>query len=130
MHIHRQFASGAIALGLVVASGAAATAAPHSLGLDKPLHVFDYARIVRVGQGGLSFRARVDSYPNQTIDLMKKLCKTCAWSQVQVHTTDGEGRVASVITAPATGRWYWRYRTPASPGFAVSYSSTWFTFDH
>ena len=59
---------------------------------------------------------------------MKKNCATCVWHRVALRRTSDTGGIALPVTAPAQGRWYWRYRTPETPTFAISYSATWYTF--
>jgi hypothetical protein len=108
-------------------SGSVATSADAA---QKPFRTFAYTHIVRTGDKGLSFQARVEHYPTSTIDLMKKTCKTCTWTQVTTATTSSNGKVALPIQAPVQGRWYWRYRTPASGAYAATYSATWYTFTH
>jgi hypothetical protein len=98
--------------------------------VDRPHRVFTYAKIVKLPGGTLSFRAQVKDYPLGPIALMKKKCAACAWSRVAVRRTTQFGRVFSNVPAPAQGRWYWRYRTPATPTFALTYSSTWYTYRH
>jgi hypothetical protein len=96
----------------------------------KPHRVFTYAKIIKLDDGTLSFRAQIEDYPGGVVALMKKTCKTCDWSRAAVRRTTEFGRVFSAVPAPAEGRWYWRYRTPQTPEFAVTYSSTWYTFRH
>jgi len=97
-------------------------------GAAKPHRDFRYAKIVKLQDGSLSFRARIADYPNGFVGLMKKTCGTCTWNRVAVRRTTEFGRIFMAVTAPAQGRWYWRYRTPETARFAVTYSSTWYTF--
>ncbi len=94
----------------------------------KPHRTFTYAKIVKLPNGSLRFRARVANYPNSFIGLMKKTCLTCTWTRVALRRTDAGGHVDLPVQAPPSGRWYWRYRTPETPKFALSYSSTWYTY--
>jgi hypothetical protein len=99
-------------------------------GASKPHRVFTYAKIVKLDDGTLSFRAQIQDYPNGVVALMKKTCKTCTWTRAAVRRTSEFGRVFSAVPAPAEGRWYWRYRTPQTTEFALTYSATWYTFRH
>jgi hypothetical protein len=114
----------ALALLLPVAAISSAQAAA------KPHRVFTYAKIVKLPNGSLSFRAHIANYPAGFVGLMKKTCATCTWSRVALRRTTASGRIVMPVSAPTEGRWYWRYRTPESPSFAISYSSTWYTYRH
>lgn len=94
----------------------------------KPHRHFIYAKIVRLPGGLLSFRAQVEDYPLGPIDLMKKNCKTCRWHVNRHATTTLFGRIFLPVGAPLQGRWYWRYRTPETAKYAVTFSSTWYTY--
>lgn len=96
----------------------------------KPHHHFNYARIVKLRDGSLSFRAQVANYPNGFIALMKKTCLSCTWHRIAIRRTSEFGRIFMPVQAPAQGRWYWRYRTPETAHFAVTYSATWYTYRH
>ena len=109
-----------LVLSTVAASSAQSAAKPH--------RVFTSAKIVKLPNGSLSFRAHIAHYPNGFVGLMKKTCATCTWNRVALRRTTAFGRIMMPVGAPPQGRWYWRYRTPESPAFAVTYSSTWYTF--
>jgi hypothetical protein len=94
----------------------------------KPHRHFAYAKIVKLHDGSLSFRARVEHYPDGFIALMKKNCKSCTWHRVALRHTTKFGRIFMKVGSPAHGRWYWRYRTPESKTYAVTFSSTWYTY--
>lgn len=94
----------------------------------KPHRHFVYAKIITLPSGTLSFRARVADYPLGYIALMKKDCSTCAWHRDRLRRTTLFGRIFLPVPAPPSGRWYWRYRTPETPKYAVTYSSTWYTY--
>lgn len=94
----------------------------------KPSRHFVYAKIVKLPDGTLSFRAQVQNYPNGYIALMKKNCRTCTWYRDRLRRTGDYGRIMLPVGAPPSGRWYWRYRTPETPTFALTYSSTWYTY--
>lgn len=106
--------------GLVASSPASGTSKPH--------RHFIYAKIVKLPGGLLSFRAQVEDYPFGSIALMKKNCATCTWYRDRLRKTGAFGRIFLPVGAPLVGRWYWRYRTPETPRYAVTYSSTWYTF--
>ena len=123
MRFIRPFAALLCALVLLLPS-----AASSADGAAKPHRVFTFAKIVKLRNGSLSFRAHVAHYPNGFVGLMKKDCGSCTWHRVALRRTSASGRIVMPVTAPAQGRWYWRYRTPETPTFAVTYSSTWYTF--
>ena len=125
MRCARLLATGVLTLVIAVA-GQFATASAHATG--KPHREFVYAKIIKLEDGSLSFRARVADYPDGYVALMKKTCRTCTWSRVAIRRTTDFGRVFMPVPAPSQGRWYWRYRTPQTADFAVSYSATWYTF--
>jgi hypothetical protein len=120
-------------LGVLLATalpGPAVLSGSPAWGAGKPHRVFTYAKIVKLDDGTLSFRAQIQDYPDGVVALMRKTCRTCPWARSAVRRTTEFGRVFSTVPAPAEGRWYWRYRTPATPDFAVTFSSTWYTFRH
>ncbi len=125
MRSARLLAALVCAVALLVPAAAGASSAQ---GAAKPHRDFLYAKIVKLQDGSLSFRARIADYPNGFVGLMKKTCRTCTWNRVAVRRTTDFGRIFMAVTAPAQGRWYWRYRTPETARFAVTYSSTWYTF--
>ncbi|MEJ7628303.1 MAG: hypothetical protein WKF54_01790 [Nocardioidaceae bacterium] len=96
----------------------------------KPHRHFNYSKIVKLQDGSLSFRAQVANYPNGFIALMKKTCLSCTWQRIAIRRTTEFGRIFMPVQAPAQGRWYWRYRTPETAKFAVTYSATWYTYRH
>ncbi len=111
---------------VLVLPGAVAVSAAQ--GVAKPHRVFTFAKIVKLHDGSLSFRAHVAKYPNGFVALMKKTCATCTWNRVALRRTSASGRIVLPVSAPLQGRWYWRYRTPETPTFAITYSPTWYTY--
>lgn len=124
---HTRFIAAVILTASLVLPGLSGVSAQADV---KPHRHFVYAKIVTLPAGTLSFRAQVANYPTGYIALMKKNCLTCAWYRDRLRKTTPFGRIFLPVTAPLTGRWYWRYRTPETPNFAVTYSSTWYTFRH
>jgi hypothetical protein len=125
MRLTRLLAALLCALVLLLPSAVAVSSAQAA---GKPHRVFTFAKIVKLHNGSLSFRAHIAKYPDGVVALMKKTCPSCAWSRAAVRRTTASGRIVMPVPAPAQGRWYWRYRTPKTPTFAVTYSATWFTY--
>lgn len=125
MRISRLLAALLVTLVLLLPSALAVSTATAD---GKPYRVFTFAKIVKLPSGALSFRAHIQKYPNGFVALMKKNCATCIWTRVALRRTTASGRIVMPVSAPVQGRWYWRYRTPETPTFAISYSSTWYTF--
>ncbi len=125
MSVSRLLSVTVLAVALILPIGVMSTAAD---GAGLPHRHFTYAKIVKLPNGDLSFRAQVANYPNGYIALMKKNCKSCTWFKVATRKTTKFGRIFMPVQAPPSGRWYWRYRTPATKHFALTYSSTWYTF--
>lgn len=96
----------------------------------KPHRHFNYAKIVELPSGLLSFRAQVAHYPLSYIALMKKDCQACSWHREELRRTTLFGRIFLPVPTPPSGRWYWRYRTPETADYAVTYSATWYTYRH
>lgn len=108
----------------VVLATQSADAAP------KPKRHFVYAKIIKLPSGDLSFRAQIAKYPNGSVSLMRKDCVTCTWHRTALKKTTAYGRVFTPVGTPPTGRWYFRYLTPATPKFALTHSATWYTYRH
>ena len=111
----------ALMLPLVATSSTSADAAA------KP-HRHITAKIVKVSRQTLQIRAHVPNYPNRHTFLDKKNCLKCSWHIVSRRNTTRYGRVFYPVGAPASGRWYFRVGTPATPGFATSFSPTFYTY--
>lgn len=86
------------------------------------------AKIVKLSRQSLQIRAHVPNYPYRHTFLDKKNCLKCTWHIVARKRTTAFGRVFYPVGAPATGRWYFKVGTPATPGFATSYSPTFYTY--
>jgi hypothetical protein len=114
-------ASLALTVPVVALSSASADAAA------KP-HRQITAKIVKLGPQSLQIRARVPNYPMRHTFLDKKNCIKCRWHIVARKNTTRYGRVFSPVGAPASGRWYFRVGTPETPGFATSFSPTFYTY--
>lgn len=71
---------------------------------------------------------RVRPGGRQTVQLVRKTCKQCAWTPSRQKPTDRTGRFRFRLGAPEHGSWYYRVQTPASPRFLETRSKTWRTF--
>jgi hypothetical protein len=127
MRFSRPLATTMLTLALAVPSAAAVSSADAA---GKPHRDFTYTKIVKLRDGSLEFRAHIARYPNGFVGLMKKTCATCTWNRVALRRTTDTGGIRMPVSAPVDGRWYWRYRTPETPNFAVTYSATWYTYRH
>lgn len=80
--------------------------------------------------GRLYFRGNVDpGYAQRWVTIQKKTCQSCSWRTYTQLKTNSNGGYSTRVSAPRTGRWYWRSYVPGTtPTFASSYSSVWFTF--
>jgi hypothetical protein len=86
------------------------------------------AKIVKLGPQSLQIRAHVPNYPHRHTFLDKKNCLKCAWHIVARKNTTAYGRVFYPVGAPASGSWYFKVGTPETPGFATSFSPTFYTY--
>lgn len=97
-------------------------------------------RAVRVGRhphgkivkadGQLSFVGNVDpGWGNKPVIIQRKVCGSCGWREFTRVRSTSSGGYRALVSAPRTGRWYWRSQVPGtSPTYTTSYSAVWFTF--
>jgi hypothetical protein len=98
---------------------------------DRPIKVGrNPAGKVVKSSGRLYFRGNVDpGFAQRWVTIQKKTCQSCSWRTFASVKTNSNGGYSTRVSAPRTGRWYWRSYVPGTdPTFAGSYSSVWFTF--
>jgi hypothetical protein len=127
MRLSRLIATACLTVVLAIPSAALMSSADAA---GKPHRNFTFAKIVKLRDGSLEFRAHIAKYPGGFVALMKKTCATCTWNRVALRRTTETGGIALPVSSPAEGRWYWRYRTPETAKFAETYSATWYTYRH
>jgi hypothetical protein len=74
------------------------------------------------------FHGRViPGYAHKRIYLEKRPCAACGWHKARSKLTGRHGKFRFTVGAPATGRTWWRLRTPADTRFITSYSAVFST---
>ena len=61
-------------------------------------------------------------YARQRVVVLRKTCRSCAWSRFASPLTDSQGRYRVRLSAPRTGSHFFVARAAASKGLALSYS--------
>jgi 5-hydroxyisourate hydrolase-like protein (transthyretin family) len=62
------------------------------------------------------------NWKHRRVYLEKRSCAQCGWHKVRRTRTNGDARFHFHVTAPNSGRWWWRATVPASTRFIWSYS--------
>ncbi len=81
-----------------------------------------------VTDGSLLFTGAISPrYAGKTVYLDKRPCASCRWHRVGLHHSSSSSTFRFHLSAPPSGRWYWRARVPHTVGYIESYSATWYT---
>ncbi len=64
---------------------------------------------------------------HRAVFLEKRGCASCSWRRVRSTRTGAHGLYNFTVTAPRSGRWWWRASTPATGRFIWSYSGVFTT---
>lgn len=85
---------------------------------------------VRIPSGTITFVGNVDpGYARRYVTVQKKNCLSCGWRTYTKVATNGDGAFRARLTAPRSGRWYFRTYIPGtSPTFAPALSPVYYTF--
>lgn len=81
-------------------------------------------------RGKLYFRGNVDpGWGRKPVTIQKKACKSCGWRSYKTVRTSRYGAYSVRISAPRSGRWFWRSTVGATaPRFVRGYSPVWYTY--
>ena len=96
----------------------------------KPKHKVT-SNIIEPRRNKLVFKGKVSpNYGKKLVLIQKRNCdrKSCKWHKFAKVKTNKKGQYRSRITAPRTGRDYWRAKVPGSRRYAVSYSAVYYTY--
>ncbi len=66
-------------------------------------------------------------YTGKPIALQKRSCATCDYLTVKRATTGSFGAYSFALTAPTTGRWWWRVAIPGTTAYMPSYGGVFST---
>lgn len=85
---------------------------------------------VRIPSGTITFVGNVDpGYARRYVTIQKKNCLSCGWRTYTKVITNGDGAFRARLSAPRSGRWYFRTYIPGTtPTFAPALSPVYYTF--
>lgn len=97
---------------------------------DKPKHRVT-SNVIEPRRNKLVFKGKVSpNYAKKPVLIQKKNCNraSCKWHKFAKVKTNRKGQFRQRITAPRTGRDYWRAKVAPSRTYAVSYSAVYYTY--
>jgi hypothetical protein len=88
-----------------------------------------HGKAVKAG-GKLYYRGNVDpGWGRKPVTIQKKACKSCGWKSYKTVRTSRYGAYSVRISAPRSGRWFWRSTVRAtSPTFVRAYGTVYYTY--
>lgn len=131
MRVHALAAVGALALSTLVAAPALASQASSAQPSAEVQQAPKPARnVVATGQGSgtanLRIRVKVHNLPvyaNRRVALQAKRCRGCTWHPSASKLTNDNAVTTFPVSAPTTGKRFYRIRVPATTQYRVSYSN-------
>jgi hypothetical protein len=131
VRVHALAVAGALALSTLVAAPALASQAAGTQPSAEALQAPKPARNVvatGLGSGTANLRIRVKVhnlpvYADRRVALQAKSCRGCTWHPWASKMTNDRAVATFPVSAPATGKRFYRARVPASTQYRASYSN-------